>query len=243
MPLEVIIDRTGKIAYLRHRFDVKALNSVINRLIQRQPFSSVSVEQKQISAREINKNIYIPPPKKDDSSKQRKRFELLSKLKRIEIIPQFDNSKEKQPATQPTTQKFSPYQMTKEIKELTGGTYSSFYEKGAFEITEKETWQLFWKSAMAVSSPIPPLPKVDFSKERIVALFAGNKPSTLYQLQLTGAKISENKIEIFAIEIEPADNCMVIRERTQPHRIIKIPRDNKKITVYWRKRKLNCLSR
>jgi len=65
-------------------------------------------------------------------------------------------------------------------------------------------------------SPAPPLPEVDFSKEMIIAAFAGIRNSGGYVLSISRITVYPDRIEIDLSLTQPGPDCMVTEALTQP---------------------------
>lgn len=68
----------------------------------------------------------------------------------------------------------------------------------------------------------PQVPKVDFSKERIVALFMGEKSSGGYAIKVKNVSEKGGKIYVAVEEIKPGSGDIVTMSFTSPFTIVKI---------------------
>lgn len=68
----------------------------------------------------------------------------------------------------------------------------------------------------------PQVPKVDFSKERIVALFMGEKSSGGYAIKVKNVSEKGGKIYVAVEETKPGSGDIVTMSFTSPYTIVKI---------------------
>ncbi len=73
------------------------------------------------------------------------------------------------------------------------------------------------------------LPKVDFKKETVVAIFMGEKNTGGYAVNVTSVTHKSNTILVTVKETQPKANAMVITALTQPFCVIKINTETKNI--------------
>ena len=81
-------------------------------------------------------------------------------------------------------------------------------------------WKKLWSKHVRKQTPKPPLPEVDFKKNEIIAIFAGNKPTGGYTVQIK--KIEDTSWEgmparlVYFKLTEPLPDQMRIMTATQP---------------------------
>jgi hypothetical protein len=78
-----------------------------------------------------------------------------------------------------------------------------------------ETLRKLWQAHTATVSPSPPVPDVDFSKEMVIAAFAGTRNSGGYVLSISGIRVYPDRIEIDLSLTQPCSDCMVTGAMTQ----------------------------
>lgn len=116
------------------------------------------------------------------------------------------------------------------FKTVSGGIlYSCGVEKQInYIITNEKDWQNLWNKTFPHDKEKPRLPKINFSKETVIAVYMGRCGSGGYGIGIY--KIIETKnIEIFVEIYFPAEGSMVSQAITYPYDIIKIPKKDKKI--------------
>jgi len=104
---------------------------------------------------------------------------------------------------------------------LAQGTQSGI-ERQRFE-TLRDTVALrkLWQAHTAGVSPAPPLPDVDFSKEMVIAAFAGTRNNGGYIMSISRITEYPDRIEIDLSLTQPGSDCMVTEALTQPFVFVK----------------------
>jgi len=83
-------------------------------------------------------------------------------------------------------------QKTVRFRTLAKHSISAVSEKKTVVIKDDQDWVKWWQALYADSSPIPQIPAVDFKRKMVVAVFAGDKPSSGHQILIRGiSKIGE----------------------------------------------------
>jgi len=100
----------------------------------------------------------------------------------------------------------------------------------------RSLWQTHGKSAS------PPLPEVDFSKEMVIAAFAGQKNTGGYQLNLTGLDRRRGHIDISLSLTQPGPDCIVTQALTQPYVIVRIARSKQPVNFRLATKTFSCVT-
>lgn len=74
-----------------------------------------------------------------------------------------------------------------------------------------------------------PVPLVDFSEYMVAGVFAGQKPSGGYEVEITGIEVVNNSLNIYYKETVPSAGQVVTTVMTQPFHIIKIKKSDAEI--------------
>jgi hypothetical protein len=90
-----------------------------------------------------------------------------------------------------------------------GGTYPNRQEV----ITSQAGWEAYWRSVHAGRSPLPPLLPVDFSKNHVVALSEGQKPTGGYNLKVTSVTSELKGTVVDVTESIPTITCISSSKR------------------------------
>lgn len=105
---------------------------------------------------------------------------------------------------------------------LLEGTYSGIRQPIQRVITTQEQWEKLWKEHVSVLVPQPPVPEVDFENFVVVALFAGEKNTSGYQVKIKEVVPAQNNVLVRYKFIEPAQNSFTLQVITQPFVLLKI---------------------
>jgi protease stability complex PrcB-like protein len=104
---------------------------------------------------------------------------------------------------------------------LAQGTYSAI-ESPRFEvIRDAAAFRSLWMQHVAAVSPAPPIPDVDFSKDMVIAAFAGIKNTGGYSLSISHLSSTDGRLEARLRLSEPGPTCIVPQAITQPYVIVR----------------------
>lgn len=105
------------------------------------------------------------------------------------------------------------------------GTNSNIANRVNYLITSPEELKDLWKLIGEASVP----PVVDFKTQSVIALFAGERPSTGYSISVS--KIEDTEVRNVLITLtKPDDNCVVGTALTYPYEIAIVPASSLKFT-------------
>jgi hypothetical protein len=83
-----------------------------------------------------------------------------------------------------------------------------------------QEWAGLWQS----HAPDRPLPAVDFSKDMVVAIFLGSRPSAGYSVEITGVKEVNGAVVVQYHETAPRADAVTAQVITDPFHIAVIPK-------------------
>jgi hypothetical protein len=103
--------------------------------------------------------------------------------------------------------------------ELASGTAAKAVHQKNYVVMAKEDFSDIW----AVTGAESPTPAVDFSKQNVIAVFAGREPSGGYAVKID--KITDTgSSRIVSITLtEPAKDCMTSEALTSPYEVVAVP--------------------
>jgi hypothetical protein len=81
-----------------------------------------------------------------------------------------------------------------------------------------QEWAALWRS----HAPDRPLPAIDFSKDMVVAIFLGSRPSAGYAVDITGIKEANGAVVVQYHETQPSSNVVTAQVITDPYHIVVI---------------------
>jgi PrcB C-terminal len=85
--------------------------------------------------------------------------------------------------------------------------------------TEKE-WTTLWKK----HNFDKPVPRVDFSKEMVVAVFMGSRPTAGFSVEIVAAAERDGKFVVGYRETQPAPGGITAQVLTAPYHIAAVPK-------------------
>jgi len=101
---------------------------------------------------------------------------------------------------------------------LVSGTRSTVTTRVNYFITSSDQLDELWNMLNATSTP----PKIDFSKQAVIAVFAGQQPSTGYAIKVS--KVVDSSARLVSITIaKPGDTCMTGQAFTAPFELVAVP--------------------
>lgn len=120
------------------------------------------------------------------------------------------------------------------------GTDSGYQNTSQMVIDNSERWLDLWQQHTCNTEPSPPLPQVDFTRYSVVAVFAGEKPTGGYSVEIltaqtTGSEIKNQPSLVITVEYrQPKAGEFVTEAFTYPYHMIKIPKIDGQKVVFKR---------
>jgi hypothetical protein len=102
--------------------------------------------------------------------------------------------------------------------------FSGYNQPTTLVIRDRGAWQAAWGQMYRGQNPAPPLPEIDFTSEMVVLAAAGGRPSSGYDILLTGASKTDDLVTVRALERSPAPNCVTLTVITSPADVARMPR-------------------
>ena len=107
-----------------------------------------------------------------------------------------------------------------EEKQRFSGQQSGVKKPAQKVIDNLESWKKVWREVHQAVSPKPKLPKVDFEKQVVLAVFMGEKNMGGYRIQIQGMKDAGKKIEVSVKTTSPPQDGFSIQVLTQPYEFL-----------------------
>jgi hypothetical protein len=79
-----------------------------------------------------------------------------------------------------------------------------------------------WKMVAGNQLPVPPAPKVDFSKNRIITIFLGQRPTGGYSIRYKSASMLENTLQLVIETFSPSPSSIVTQAITSPYIMLEV---------------------
>lgn len=107
------------------------------------------------------------------------------------------------------------------------GTDSGYQSASQMVIDNSERWSNCWQLHTYNAEPPPPVPPVDFSRYSIVTVFAGEKPTGGYSVEIlkvetSGSQTKERSAAITVRYRQPKAGEFVTEALTYPYHMIRI---------------------
>lgn len=103
--------------------------------------------------------------------------------------------------------------------ELARGADAPVGRRANYLITSSEQFSDLWEMIGAVE----PMPDIDFSKHVVAAVFAGEKPTGGYDINVSS--VMDADVRTITVTLaEPGGDCILTQAITTPYQIIKLPR-------------------
>lgn len=104
------------------------------------------------------------------------------------------------------------------------GTYSAYPTANQLAISSTAEWVDLWQRHSSNNIPPPPVPEVDFTQDRVIAVFAGEKFTGGYSVEIISVETTNSQLVIIVKHRQPGAEDIVTQVITHPYHIIRIPR-------------------
>ena len=91
-------------------------------------------------------------------------------------------------------------------------------------VTDAKDWSELWEHIHKIKIPKPELPTVDFSKNMVIAVFMGDKPTAGYSIQISEVAKLNGEVVVKVKEISPPKGAILLPVITQPFHIVVVPK-------------------
>lgn len=127
-----------------------------------------------------------------------------------------------QTPTEVTAHTEAPEQKEVSFKILDSGTNATeMTERKNYAIYEAGKFATFWKEAHGSTGKA--VPAVDFTKNYVIAVFAGTQPSGGYSISVSHITDVGTARSVAVTIEEPDASCTVIEEQTSPYQFVVVP--------------------
>ena len=103
------------------------------------------------------------------------------------------------------------------------GTYSAYPTASQLAIASPAEWLDLWQQHSSDEIPPPPVPEVDFTQYRVIAVFAGEKPTGGYSVEIISVETTNSLLVITVKYRQPGAEDIVTEAMTHPYHIIQMP--------------------
>jgi hypothetical protein len=113
---------------------------------------------------------------------------------------------------------------------LAKGLASGVDQPAQIVVRSQNDWAALWSRHMGTQAAPPPPPSVDFSRDMVVALFLGERPTGGYAIEVTRIERTGAGLAIRYRTTRPDPAGMQTQALTQPFHLIKLPRVDGSVT-------------
>lgn len=96
-------------------------------------------------------------------------------------------------------------------------------------IRNQREWQSLWRAHNRYQLSVRSAPEVDFSRNMLIAIFAGTKNTGGYVLTIGDVQFSRNQLLVHATLTSPPVDRMSTQALSQPYEIVQVPRFNGRV--------------
>jgi PrcB C-terminal len=80
-------------------------------------------------------------------------------------------------------------------------------------------WKALWKD----HSPTEKMPAIDFTKNMVVGIFLGSKPSDGYEVEIVGVRTQEKDLVVEYVQKQPGRGTLAAQILTEPYHLVSVP--------------------
>lgn len=131
------------------------------------------------------------------------------------------------PTTPDSTRGYAPYGNSSDlavsssdlaVRRIGQWTHTGINEARRLIIRDANAWAAFW-SELGVGDR----PSVDFSRDLVIAVAAGQRPSGGHEIAVSRVAESNGELQVEVVETTPGPNCMTTSSLTQPVDVVVVP--------------------
>ena len=104
------------------------------------------------------------------------------------------------------------------VRELASGSYSQQAEQRFEFVTTRADWAPLWDRTAR-----GPIPEVDFSRESVVAVFMGQRPTGGHAIRVEQVVREGPRLTVEVLLQAPGPDCMTTQALTQPYHMVAVP--------------------
>lgn len=79
-----------------------------------------------------------------------------------------------------------------------------------------------WGALWTDHSPKDTLPSIDFSKNMVVGVFLGTRPSAGYQVEIVGVRTQDKELIVEYVQKQPGRGTMAAQILTEPYHLVSV---------------------
>lgn len=102
--------------------------------------------------------------------------------------------------------------------EVAKGNASEQQDARQVTVRTAAEWNTLWKS----HAPAAKMPAVDFTKQMVVGIFLGTKPSDGHQVEIVGVRMQEKDLIVEYVQRQPGRGTMAAQILTEPYHLVAV---------------------
>jgi hypothetical protein len=106
------------------------------------------------------------------------------------------------------------------VRSLDQGAQSQIDVRRQVTVRDRGEWASFWRT----HAPGRPSPAVDFSREMVVGVFMGTRPTAGFAVEIVGYRDSDNDVVVQYRETAPSRDDITAQVLVSPYHLVVIPR-------------------
>jgi hypothetical protein len=106
------------------------------------------------------------------------------------------------------------------------GTYGGVGERSQRVVRTQAEWERLWAQLRGNEVPTPPAPKVDWSREMVLAVFMGERNSGGHSVSIRNVTTGDKEIVATYEETAPSRDVITTQALTQPYHVAVIKRSD-----------------
>ncbi len=107
---------------------------------------------------------------------------------------------------------------------LARGGQSGLRKPRQIVVRSAAEWEALWKEHAADRLPTLPMPPIDFTKETVLGVALGDRPTAGYEVQITRADREGDRLVVHTREVTPATDSVQAQVVTSPFDFVVVPR-------------------
>ena len=113
---------------------------------------------------------------------------------------------------------------------ILAAAHSGLAERRREVIRDEASWAQLWADIHTSVTPTPPLPAVDFTRDMLIAVATGTRPSGGFGVEVRSVAIRGERVEVGVFERCPAPGAMVSMALTRPVEVVRVARLTQAVT-------------
>ena len=102
--------------------------------------------------------------------------------------------------------------------------FSAVVQRERLVIETPEAWASAWALLQGTLLPVPPVPAVDFTREAVVVVAMGRRPTAGYSIRVDRVERLAGETTVRVVETSPGRTCVLAQVLTSPFDVVLIPR-------------------